>query len=77
MENISTTLLLNAILRVKNLHYHATHDHSLPLESMLYIALWAYWILRIKKSSVAPYKVDMVLFIHDDYDVVVAEHPTS
>jgi len=26
---------------------------------------------------VAPYKVDMMLFIHDNYDVVVAEHPTS
>jgi len=27
-------------------------------------------MLNLKKSSVAPYKVDMMLFVHDDYDVV-------
>jgi hypothetical protein len=27
-------------------------------------------MLNSKKSSVAPYKADMVLFIHDNYDTV-------
>jgi len=34
-------------------------------------------MLNSKKPSVAPYKVDMMLFIHDNCDVVGAEHPAS
>ena len=35
MKNISITVLLNAILRVKYMHYatHGDTDHSVPLES--------------------------------------------
>jgi len=61
MDNI---LLLNVILRTC---IRSDTDHSVPLESMFSTAGY---ILSSKRSPVAPYKVDMLLFIHDNYDVV-------
>jgi len=42
-------------------------DHSVPLQSIFNTADYT---LNSKRSSVAPYKVDMMLFIPDNYDVV-------
>jgi len=43
------------------------HQHRLPVES---IFRTAGYMLNSKRSPTAPYKVGMVLFIHDNYDVV-------
>ena len=40
---------------------------SVPVESMFSTAGN---VLNSTRSSMAPYKVDIVLFIHDNYDVV-------
>ena len=47
--------------------YLAVSPGSVPVESMLSTAGN---VLNSTRSSMAPYKVDMVLFIHDNYDVV-------
>ena len=47
--------------------YLAVSTGSVPVESMFSIAGY---MLNSKRSRMAPYKVDMVLFIHDNYDVV-------
>jgi len=47
--------------------YLAVSPGSVPVESMFSTAGN---MLNSKRSSMAPYKADMVLFIHDNYDVV-------
>jgi len=47
--------------------YLAACPGSVPVESMFSTAGY---MLNSKRSSMAPYKLDMVLFIHDNYDVV-------
>jgi len=48
MDNITTTLLLNAILRVKYLHYHATHG------SQFAVGVHAIWCLPVSPKPVSP-----------------------
>jgi len=45
----------------------AASPGSVPVEFMFSTAGY---MLNSKRSSMAPYKVDMVLFIHDNFDVV-------
>ena len=47
--------------------YLAISPGSVPVESMFSTAGY---MLNSKRSSMAPYKVDMVLFIQYNYDVV-------
>jgi hypothetical protein len=47
--------------------YLAISPGSVPVESMFSTAGY---MLNSRRSSMAPYKADMVLFLHDNYDVV-------
>jgi hypothetical protein len=50
--------------------YLSISPGSVPDECMFSSAGY---VLNSKRSSIAPYKADMVLFVHDNYDVVCAE----
>lgn len=47
--------------------YLAISPGNVPVESMFSTAGY---MLNSRRSSMAPYKADMVLFLHDNYDVV-------
>lgn len=50
--------------------YLSVSPGSVPVKCMFSSAGY---MLNSRRSSIAPYKADMVLFIHDNYDVMCAE----